>query len=76
MNVRLYNHHGSVDLWVTYSEWDGELQLESIYLGSDPARIDLIDFMSDSVLDHAEAVIHQDWIESAADRAEFIYGER
>ena len=76
MNVRLYNHHGSVDLWASYSEWDGELQLESIYLGSDPARIDLIDFMSDSVLDHANEVIAQDWVESRIDIAEYKMGDR
>ena len=76
MNVRLYNHHGSTDLWATYSEWDGELQLESIYLGSDPARVDLIDFLSESVLDHANEVIAQDWVESRIDIAEYQMGDR
>ena len=76
MNVKLYNHFGSADLWAEYSEWGGELQLESIYLGSDPKRTDLIDFLSDSVLDHANSVINQDWIESRIDRAEYLMEDR
>lgn len=64
MNIKLYNHFGATDLWASYSEWGGELQLESIYIGSDPKRVDLIDFMSDSVIDHASKVIEQDWQES------------
>ena len=76
MNVKLYKHFGSDDLWLTYSEWGGELQLESIYLGSDPKRTDLIDYLSGSVIAHAEEVMREDWHESIIDRAEYIMEDR
>lgn len=76
MNVKLYPHYGAVDLWISYSEWSGDLQLDSIYLGSDPQRTDLIDFLSDSVLAHADSVMREDWNESYIDRAEYLLEDR
>lgn len=68
MNIKLYKYYGADDLWVSYSEWGGELEIDSIYLGSDPSRTNLCDYMSDSVMSHANERIKEDWQESLVDR--------
>ena len=76
MNIKLYKHYGADDLWLEYSEWDGEIEIDSIYIGSDPKRTNLCDYLSDSVMSHALEQAKQDWLESAIDRAEYILEDR
>jgi hypothetical protein len=61
---------------VSYSEWGGELCIDAIYVGSDPERVDITDFLSDSVIGYANDRIAEDWQESAIDRAEYIMEDR
>lgn len=63
MNIKLYTYHGAPDLWLDYSEWDGEFSINSIYSGTDSARVDITDFLSDSVIQHANDRMAQDYAE-------------
>jgi hypothetical protein len=63
MNIKLYTYHGAPDLWLDYSEWDGEFYINSIYSGSDPKRLDITDFVSDSVMARAMSRMVEDYHE-------------
>lgn len=76
MNIKLYTYYGAPDVWLDYSDVDGELYINSIYSGSDPQRVDITDFVSDSVLVHAEQRMAEDWNESRIDRAEYFMEDR
>lgn len=63
MNIKLYTYYGAPDIWLDYSEIDGEFYINSIYSGTDTARVDITDFLSDSVLAHANERMAQDYSE-------------
>lgn len=64
MNIKLYTHYGASDIWLNYAEsLNGELYIVSIYSGSDPKRVDITDFLSDSVIAHARECMAQDYNE-------------
>lgn len=63
MNIKLYTYYGAPDLWLDYSEIDGEFYINSIYSGTDKERLDITDFVSDSVMAHAEKRMAEDYNE-------------
>ena len=58
-----------IDLWVDYSDTWGEPEINSIYVGSDPERVDLYDLLSESVINTAHEAMMQDWHETNAELA-------
>ena len=56
-------------LWVSYSNYSGELEIDSIYLDSDPERTDIYDYLALSVLEKADSSMLEDWAELKADGA-------
>ena len=58
-----------IDLWVNYSDTWGEPEINAIYVGSDPERVDLYDLLSESVLQKAHEDMWQDWRETNAELA-------
>jgi hypothetical protein len=63
MNIKLYTYYGAPNLWLDYSEIDGEFYINAIYSGTDMERLDIADFVSDSVLAHAEKRMAEDYSE-------------
>ena len=53
-------------LWVSYSNYSGELEIDSIYLDSDPERTDICDYLSWSMLEKAYTTMREDWAELKA----------
>lgn len=53
-------------LWVSYSNYSGELEIDSIYLDSDPERTDIYDYLSFSVVEKAYSSMREDWAELKA----------
>ena len=76
MNIKLYTHFGAPDIWLDYSYMDGEFYINAIYSGSDAERVDFTDFISDSVLAHAEMRMAEDYQENRIDIAEYQLGDR
>lgn len=72
MNVLIKGLHNA-DLWVSYSNNDGELDIDSIYLGTDPERQDLYDFLSDSVIEKADSTMREDFAEIQAESSHERY---
>jgi hypothetical protein len=56
-----------IDLWVDYSDTWGEPEINSIYVGSDPERVDIFDLLKNSVINTAREAMHQDWAETNAE---------
>lgn len=63
MNIKLYTYYGAPDVWIDYSEFGGELDINAIYSGSDPQRVDMTDFMAEDVIKHAFSRIRTDYAE-------------
>jgi len=53
-------------LWVSYSNYSGELEIDCIYLDSDPERTDIYDYLSLSMLEKAYTAIMEDFAELKA----------
>ena len=69
-NVKIQGLYAA-NLWVEYNEYSGEIQVDSIYIGSDPDREDIYDFVSDRVKELADETMREDWAETLADRREY-----
>ena len=69
-NVKIQGLYAA-NLWVEYNEYRGEIQVDSIYIGSDPEREDIYDFVSDRVKELADETMREDWAETIADRREY-----
>ena len=69
-NVKIQGLYAA-NLWVEYNEYSGEIQVDSIYIGSDPEREDIYDFVSDRVKELADETMREDWAETLADRREY-----
>ena len=69
-NVKIQGLYAA-NLWVEYNEYCGEIQVDSIYIGSDPEREDIYDFVSDRVKELADETMREDWAETLADRREY-----
>ena len=70
-NVKIQGLYAA-NLWVEYNEYRGEIQVDSIYIGSDPEREDIYDFVSDRVKELADETMREDWAETLADRMEYM----
>lgn len=53
-------------LWVSYSNYGGDLEIDSIYIDSDVNKIDLYDYLSSSVKEKAYESMREDWAELKA----------
>ena len=53
-------------IWIEYSDYDGELEIDAIYLDSDKNRTDVYDYLSKDVIDKAYESIREDWEELQA----------
>lgn len=56
-------------LWIEYANYDGELQINAIYLDQDRNKTDLYDYLSESVLEKADESMREDFAELQADLA-------
>ena len=54
-------------LWISYSDYDGELEIESIYVDSDKERTNIFDYLSDDVLEKADSSMREDYAELQAE---------
>ena len=69
-NVKIQGLYAA-NLWVEYNEYRVENQVDSIYIGSDPVREDIYDFVSDRVKELADETMREDWAETLADRIDY-----
>ena len=53
-------------LWVSYSNYSGDLEIDSIYVNSDNDRTDIYDYLSPSVKENAYESMREDWAELKA----------
>ena len=53
-------------IWIEYSDYDGELEIDAIYLDSDKNRTDIYDYLSKDIIDKAYDSIREDWEELQA----------
>lgn len=53
-------------LWVSYSNYGGDIEIDSIYVNSDKDRTDIYDYLSQSVLEKADSSMREDWAELKA----------
>lgn len=60
-------------LWVSYSNYGGDIEIDSIYLDSDANRTDIYDYLSQSVLEKADSSMREDWSELKAEEAHERY---
>ena len=60
-------------LWVAYSNYGGDIEIDSIYLDSDANRTDIYDYLSQSVLEKADSSMREDWAELKAEEAHERY---
>ena len=54
-------------LWISYTDYDGELEIESIYVDSDKERTNIFDYLSDDVLEKADSSMREDYAELQAE---------
>ena len=54
-------------LWISYTDYDGELEIESIYVDSDKERTNIFDYLSADVLEKADVSMRKDWAELQAE---------
>lgn len=50
-------------LWIEYANYDGELQIDAIYLHTDPNKTDIYDYLTESVLEKADSSMREDYAE-------------
>ena len=60
-------------LWVSYSNYGGDIEIDSIYIDSDKERTDIYDYLSQSVLEKADSSMREDWAELQAEEAHERY---
>ena len=60
-------------IWVKYSNYSGELEIESIYIDSDSEQVDIYDYLSQSVLEKADSSMREDWAELQAEQSQERY---
>ena len=53
-------------LWVKYSNYSGDLEIDSIYLDSDSDKVDIYDYLLPSVKEKAYKSMREDWAELKA----------
>ena len=56
-------------LWIEYENYSGELQINAIYLDQDRNKVDIYDYLSESVLEKADTSMREDWAELKAEQA-------
>ena len=54
-------------LWISYTDYDGELEIDSIYIDSDKERTNLFDYLSADVLEKADVSMREDYAELQAE---------
>ena len=60
-------------LWVSYSNYSGDLEIDSIYIDSDVNKTDIYDYLSSSVKEKAYESMREDWAELKAEEAHERY---
>jgi len=60
-------------LWVSYSNYGGDIEIDSIYIDSDKERTDIYDYLSQSVLEKADSSMRKDWAELKAEESHERY---
>ena len=53
-------------LWVSYSNYGGDIEIDSIYIDSDANKTDIYDYLSQSVLEKADSSMREDRAELKA----------
>ena len=56
-------------LWIEYENYDGELQINAVYLDQDRLKTDIYDYLSESVLEKADTSMREDFAELQAEIA-------
>jgi len=54
-------------LWVSYSDYDGDPEIVSIYVDSDRERTNVYDYLAPDVLEKADLSMREDWAELQAE---------
>lgn len=60
-------------LWVSYSNYGGDIEIDSIYIDSDVNKIDVYDYLSSSVKEKAYESMRKDWAELKAEESHERY---
>ena len=54
-------------LWISYTDYDGDPEINSIYVGSDNERTNIYDYLSADVLEKANSSMREDYAELQAE---------
>lgn len=54
-------------LWILYSDYGGDPEIDSIYVDSDKERTNIYDYLAPDVLEKADLSMREDWAELQAE---------